>query len=240
MKKPLCYLGNLGALALDIAFPRRCLLCGAFDAWWCNACQKTLQQQSGLKVQIDPRLQVWARWELNHELQHLIHALKYRGLTELAPLLAESLAKTVQPLVTQKSIVVPVPLHRARHRKRGYNQCDLLAQHVGQRLSLTVHTAAVHKVRATQTQVGFTAAERHTNLTAAFAVQDAPALHRRDVILLDDLCTTGSTLLSLAQAVRVAQPRSVQAVVLGYTPKGFQQQTTQDSALVRAITHDVL
>lgn len=240
MKKPLHSLEHLGELILDVAFPRRCLLCGAFNTWWCTTCQTALRQKSSLEVRINTDLRAWARWELSHELQHLIHGLKYRGLTELAPLFAAHMVEIVRPLCTEQSVVVPVPLHRARHRQRGYNQCALLAQSLAQLLPIAVNTTAVQKIRATQTQVGFTAAQRRENLTTAFAVVDVAALCNRDVVIVDDLCTTGSTLRSVAQTIQTAHPRSIQAVVLGYTPRGFQQQTQSDSMLFRAVSHDVL
>jgi ComF family protein len=109
---------------------------------------------------------------------------------------------------------VPVPLHRRRHRDRGFNQAAELAR----ALDLPVVDALV-RVRATASQTGLPAAQRHRNVRGAFQPAGAGLLGRRraavagrTVVLVDDVCTTGATLEACAAALRAAGAREVRAL----------------------------
>jgi ComF family protein len=104
--------------------------------------------------------------------------------------------------------VIPVPLHSSRRRHRGFNQAEDLARH----LQLPV-VAGLARVRATQTQTGLPAAQRHRNMRDAFAAtRAAPSLTGRVVVLVDDVCTTGATLEACAGVLKANGVREVRAL----------------------------
>jgi ComF family protein len=114
---------------------------------------------------------------------------------------------------TELDAIVPVPLHRSRHRERGYNQAELLARELGKLISLPVEPALL-KARATRPQVGLTAEERATNVRGAFeSPGDLPIAGRR-FVLVDDVLTTGATLSACAEALSAAGAHWVGAVTI--------------------------
>jgi ComF family protein len=144
-------------------------------------------------------------------LADAIHAFKYRGRPALARPLGAWLAARV-PL-EPGAVVVSVPLARGRRRERGYDQAALLADGVargaGGRKRLR---AALRRVREAPPQVGRTREERARNVAGAF--EASAAVSGRDVVLVDDVVTTGATADAAAAALRRAGARSIVVVAL--------------------------
>jgi ComF family protein len=146
-------------------------------------------------------------------LREAIHALKYSGVRALAEPLSALLADCLKVWSPPIEVIVPVPLHRSRVRYRGYNQASLLAQALGQRVCLPVCGDCLERQRATRSQVGLTAPERHSNVAGAFACT-TNSLHGTRVLLVDDVFTTGATLEASAQALLAAGALGVWALTL--------------------------
>jgi ComF family protein len=159
-------------------------------------------------------------------LRDLLHTLKYDGRRSLAPALAGLLRAQAADVLDAADVVVPVPLHRARRRVRGFNQAHDLAVALGPPV-----VAALQRVRATTAQTALTASARRRNVRGAFALAQAgygrgrwsaEARHRatvdaiagRVVVLVDDVITTGATLEACAAVLRAAGAAEVQAVTV--------------------------
>jgi ComF family protein len=144
-------------------------------------------------------------------MREAIHALKYDRRVRVAAPLGELLAAYVaqQPFVAD--VVVPVPLHNARMRERGFNQSALLAAHVADHLKLPVSMRLV-RVRQTEQQASLNRAQRQENVRDAFVWQGMPPPPR--VLLIDDVLTTGSTIAAAAQALRAAGAVEVHGLAL--------------------------
>lgn len=141
-------------------------------------------------------------------LRAIIHALKYGGRRSLARPLAGLMRARGAEMLAGADAAVPVPLHRSRHRERGFNQADDLARH----LELPVVTA-LRRTRATAAQAELPAARRHGNVRGAFAATPrATALAGAVVLLVDDVSTTGATLEACARALKAAGVREVRAL----------------------------
>jgi ComF family protein len=150
-------------------------------------------------------------------LREAIHALKYEGRRQVAGPLGEMLARYLQDWGTDVDVVVPIPLHRARHRQRGFNQADLLARHCAGLLQLPYLPRALARKRATRPQVGLTMEERRSNVSGAFTPGrqgTAARLAGKHVLLIDDVTTTGSTLNAAAAALAPLHPISVRGMTL--------------------------
>ena len=111
---------------------------------------------------------------------------------------------------------MPVPLHASRLAERGYNQSALLAAEVARGIGLAVDEGVITRTRPTPPQTGLSAGERRTNVAGAFAVTPGGAarLAGKRVLLLDDVCTTGSTLEAAAECLVAAGAAEVNGLVL--------------------------
>ena len=153
-----------------------------------------------------------------------IHALKYGGVQTAAAALGNKLATAAATLANEaprEMLVIPVPLHRTRYRMRGFNQTRLLAEHALAELhnshpqwKLTLAPRALLRVRATVTQAGLTPRQRRINLRKAFAVENKGAVTGRDVLLIDDILTTGATVRAASRALLDAGAKTIWVATL--------------------------
>ena len=146
-------------------------------------------------------------------LREAIHAFKYDGVTALAAPLASLMVEYWSKQPTSVDVVVPVPLHERRLRRRGFNQAALLARELAKQVQLPLDEGSLVRHRSTAAQVDLDADERRENVRDAFrCIGDSVA--GKDVLLIDDVCTTGSTLEACATALREGGAKSVQALTL--------------------------
>jgi competence protein ComFC len=141
-------------------------------------------------------------------LRSVIHALKYQGRRSLARPLGALMRARGSRILDDADWAIAVPLHPTRRRERGFNQAADLARHVG----LPV-CGALRRIRATATQTGLPAAQRHRNMRNAFAARRAAAvLAGSVVVLIDDVSTTGATLEGCARVLKQIGAREVRAL----------------------------
>jgi ComF family protein len=142
-------------------------------------------------------------------MRQAILQLKYRNLRALAAPLAELLRDylTLNPLPVD--VLVPVPLHQKRLRERGYNQSRLLARELGRLINLPVVDDCLTRQRHTPPQARTaTVAERKSNIAGAFVCQNG-RLRNKQVLLIDDVATSGATLDAGAAALKASGAASV-------------------------------
>jgi ComF family protein len=231
----------------DILFPPTCILCAHTGSILCPACHQQLQIQPNdarcphchalltpdnrcSACSIHPLklhgLRTYASYE--GALRLCIHALKYDGQTRLARPLGALLARTYRRYNMQADCLIPLPLHSARQKQRGYNHATLLAEACAEQLGIPVNNNLIIRPRATLPQVGLTAQQRYQNMTEAFSLSPTittPAILKRRLIIIDDVCTTGATLEACAETLLSAGARSVWGLVLA-RPGRMTQHTT--------------
>jgi ComF family protein len=157
-------------------------------------------------------------------MRDAIHALKYDGLLGAARPLGAMLAIAISQLAgaaPAEMMVIPVPLHRSKYAERGFNQARMLATHAlaelrrshpAWRLKLAPDT--VLRLRATASQAGQTPRQRRLNVRGAFKVADPAQVRSKDILVIDDIFTTGATVRSVAQELRRAGAASVWVATL--------------------------
>lgn len=143
---------------------------------------------------------------------NLIHRFKYEGCFALAGPLASALIAAWPVWQQPPDLIIPIPLHPRRKRRRGYNQSELLAAPLARALGLPLNHRGLQRIRHTAPQVGLGPEERHDNVRGAFATADS--LAGRHVLLIDDVLTTGATMRAAAEALLVAGVASVSAYCL--------------------------
>jgi len=152
-------------------------------------------------------------------VDRLVTGLKFRGELACARVLGTLLARHLVAADTRLPLaVVPMPLHAARLRERGFNQAEAIARHVASRTGVPLETSLLHRLRATAPQTTLNTAERRRNCAGAFAVRPGRHCPAR-VALLDDVMTTGSTAAAAAEALRAAGARHVELWVCAVAPR---------------------
>jgi ComF family protein len=145
------------------------------------------------------------------ELAVALRRLKFGGRRDVARTLAPLLRPALAAAAAGADLIVPVPLHRRRMAKRGFNQAVLLVRHARAAGAPPVDQISLRRVRATLPQTGLDARARRGNVAGAFSVvaRRRPLLAGRRILLVDDIVTTGATMAAAAAALREAGARSV-------------------------------
>lgn len=153
----------------------------------------------------------WAPFVYEGAAAEAIKQLKYEKKTSLAPLLANLMAPLAERKVRdlERPLVMPVPLHPRRLRERGYNQSLLLARALADIVKLDLDYLSLRRIRHTSPQMALGMDKRHTNVRGAFKVKDDSKWAGRDILLIDDVATTGTTLNECALALMEAGAKAV-------------------------------
>lgn len=163
-------------------------------------------------------LAVWAAVSYEGPARALVRALKFRGAVPLVDTMAAQMAANAPPGVTEGRSLVPVPLHPARRRRRGFNQAEELAAALSGRTGVPMERCLERTVGgARMTQVGMRREERLAALGGGIRVRPGSAVPLR-ALLVDDVVTTGATLAACAAALAAAGVREIGALVYARTP----------------------
>jgi len=225
-------LNKLKGTALDLLFPRWCIGCRREGDFICPSCLKSLPRikpplcprcgrpQScatlcpgcaGWRAEIDG---IRSPFRFDGVIRQAIHELKYKNLRAIAGLFARLLNDYLVANPVPAEVVVAVPLHPKRLRERGYNQSQLLAQELASLIKLPLVDDCLIRKRHSPPQARTaTASERRTNVADAFSCRDR-RLKGKQVLLIDDVATSGATLDGCARALKKAGATTVWGVVL--------------------------
>ncbi len=160
-------------------------------------------------------------------LRGLIHLLKYEQVRPAAAVLGRMLAAVIEAeaeaLPAERAVVVPVPLHRRKLRQRGFNQSELIARAAlklrpGGR-GWSINAGLLERRRETQSQIGLTRHQRRENMRGAFVAPWPQEIEGREVLLVDDVFTTGTTVSECARVLRRAGASKVWVATVARTLK---------------------
>ncbi|MBE6862575.1 MAG: ComF family protein [Ruminococcus sp.] len=214
---------NISRRILHLFYPNRCPVCGEIiDAqdMFCTDCPEKLTVCRGT-FSIPDSDGFCASFEYNDAVTPAVMLLKDGICGNAAFALGSSLAETVEKcgFADKTDIIIPVPMYRFDKLKRGYNQSELIARVVSDKLGKPLCTNAVIKSRKTQMQKNLTARERAVNLCGAFSVTDTSLVKGKSVLLVDDVCTTGSTLSEIVKLLKACGASRVYCAGCCKTPE---------------------
>jgi ComF family protein len=157
-------------------------------------------------------------------LRELIHLLKYEQVRPAAAVLGRMLGEAVSGIESGSTwVVIPVPLHSRKLRQRGFNQSELIAQHAVKLTAgsgrLVLHSRVLERRRETQSQIGLTRHQRRENLRGAFAVSRREEIAGREILLVDDVFTTGTTVSECSRVLLRAGASRVFVATVARTMK---------------------
>lgn len=201
-----------GRLLVDCLFPVYCVECGVEGDWWCRVCRgsgKNFVDYFGVSPPLDGLMAIFS-YNSESPVGQLIQQFKYHHGRAIAELWAEVLPSE-RPTALGRVSVVPVPLYPRRERERGYNQAEVIGQLLANNWRLPFVSDTLKRVRATRQQATLSYLERAENVRGAFiALRSSPG----DVILVDDVFTTGSTMAECAAVLKENGARRVFGFVL--------------------------
>ena len=216
-------LQSLWQAMLDFLFPPRCAGCRCFverPGQWCPQClEKTLRLR---RLPLSPAMArlvpggAWAVGLYEGSLRRLIRRLKFQrdrsALSAIQTLLAAA-AEQLPQAVTEATLAIPVPLHAERRRQRGFNQAELIFRE-GLEARGLLWADILCRSRPTQPQYGLDARQRRENVRGAFSLQPGTELRDQQLLLVDDILTTGATLEACARVLHKAGAASITILVL--------------------------
>lgn len=243
MTKAFCWLIKGVNFLCDLIFPRRCPICGEIvdgkENLACPSCKE------GLQVIGEPRCKKcskpienvereycydcsrrefhfergYALWVYDNQMKQSISAFKYLGRREYVDFYTDELLKYYREIIKKISpdAFVPVPLHRSKQRKRGFNQAELLANGIGRELKIPVLSQVLCRNKKTLPQKELNDRDRLKNLFQAFSLspnQKNSLINLNKIILVDDIYTTGSTIEACSRVLKRAGVKEVYFISL--------------------------
>jgi ComF family protein len=186
------------------------------------------QPRCGMCRRIEPlfaRAAAYGSYESG--LRELIHLLKFSGVRPaanvLGRMLAEAIARLEPEFPADGVVVVPVPLHRAKLRQRGFNQAEMIARAATKnnpaRDRLRLCPDVIERTRETASQIGLSSHQRRENLRGAFRAAQRELVQGREVLVVDDVFTTGATVSECARVLRRAGATKVWVATVARTLK---------------------
>ncbi len=234
MKTILRQLCLLGKDLIDFFFPNLCAACEEYlvkgERDLCIGCLLTMPVTGYEKDAVNPVVkQFWGKvpvkaamaychFSKGGRIQKLIHQLKYNNRPEIGVRLGQLCASRLLPVsaYSMAHVVIPVPLHPAKQRMRGYNQAASFGQGIAQVLEIPHLATALRRKRNTASQTRKSRFERAGNVHAVFETEDDKALEGKNIILVDDVLTTGSTLVAATEALLKIKGVSVSIVTIAF------------------------
>lgn len=228
----------------DLIYPPVCILCKRLisaeekDISLCLSCQNTIEKNlppfcqkcsRHLEESLNGDLchqctrtpyhfdRVWATTVYNKTLTRLIHRFKYQNKTVLRKIFSKlifSFIKDYHIDLSTFDFIVPIPLHPTRLRERGFNQAQLLAESLANELPATLLINQLLRTHYTRNQALLGKKERWTNIQGAFTIKGSLEFKGKNVLLIDDLFTTGTTISEAARILKENGANNVSALTL--------------------------
>ena len=222
---------SISKLLGSLLFPKQCPGCSrALMKWEKEICQHCMQKlplitntkanETILQQRLAGRVNLiqgyaMMRFYQGSLTQKLLHAIKYRGKSQLAISLGEMFGESIKNELTMsdESILVPVPLHPLKHQVRGYNQSEKIAEGLSKSLGIACEARAMERVNfhVSQTKKG---KESRWNQIKNDFLAKKEIVRQRDIILVDDVCTSGATIEACAQALKEQEVKTISLLTL--------------------------
>ena len=234
LKKILNFLLELKGDILDFVYPQHCAICkkhlrreekDVCEVCWnslvtlpkpfCPYCRSFYEpgdtkcsfcESAGRIIEDHKIALVRSLGRFDDYYKELIHRFKYGKKIPLGRRLAQGLGETINgdSNFLESDFLIPVPLHKSRHRERGFNQSEIVAEEVSKITGLSVLKNALKRKKNTKDQTNLSPQQREENVRGAFVVTQPDMINGKNIILVDDVITTGATLSECARMLKQA------------------------------------
>lgn len=198
---------------IEINLPPFCSLCGRhlekdnLDNNICHTCTKN-------RLHFD---RAFSPCVYNGVIKNLIHAFKYKGKDNLGKPLSEIMINFIREYslpLDHLEFIIPIPLHKARLREREYNQAEILSMHIAEEFKKNLSNDILLRHRQTKTQTELKNTERFLNMANSFSVNNRFDIKGKNLLLVDDVLTTGATASEAALTLKNAGAKTVFVLTL--------------------------
>ena len=200
---------------LDLIFPKACFGCGKEGFYVCEDCLRKEAIVDQIHLRNTPHLDgLVCLFKYRGAVRKAILALKYKFASDITKELGVHAANAIKSgkFFKGKNVVIPIPAYRTRENWRGFNQAEEIGRHMAKALGWEFSKEALIKKRPTPAQTGLSGTERLENLKGSFTVNSKHAVSTYpNIILFDDVWTTGSTLNEAAKVLKAAGAKQVWA-----------------------------
>ncbi|MBU2235868.1 ComF family protein [Patescibacteria group bacterium] len=223
-------------IIIELIFPSSCFGCGIEGVWLCKDCSEQIPlypkdvclwcgkhiKDNKMCLPCQNESQLDSLFALtayqNPLLKNMLHNLKYNfasNITDAFALLLNLFFDEQKTFTVNKNcILVPIPLHKKRFAERGFNQSELIGDRISQILQIQTNSGLLARIRNTKSQMTLNKKERLLNMKNSFVCPDPYQIKNKEIILVDDVLTTGATIKEASLALKKAGCRSVSAFVL--------------------------
>ena len=197
---------------LGLLFPQKCLGCEAKNVILCDKCLDSLPE-----APIAETRAIFAATSYQDEIvKKSIRLFKYHGIKILAEPFSALIFKRIVMALPEsmrdvnKTLIIPIPLSKKRHRERGFNQAELLGYFLSDKMSIRMADNVLYKIKETPSQVDIRDREKRLrNIIGAFIVKNPELIKDKNIILIDDITTTGATLSEARRILKTAGAKKV-------------------------------
>lgn len=204
----------------DFFLPRFCISCKfklTFSEFFlCENCFNQIKKPDPIRIEHEYKRKFGTEklikefasafvFEKDKPLQHLIHSLKYENNFKAGIHLGKKIGETLESHIKNwnADLMIAVPLHRLKKAERGYNQSYFIAKGIKKELNIPVATNIIKRHKFTTTQTELTLAERKENIKDAFKIKNKKAVKGKNIVLVDDVITTGATISECAALLKL-------------------------------------
>ena len=179
---------------LDFLFPPRCSFCGKVNTYLCPKCRYKLNEKAVYKAENYGKYKHIYLFKYEGDIRNKLIDFKFNDKPYIAKSFAKFIIKNekICGILKKYDIITAVPMYIKKQNKRGYNQAELFAKYLAEELNMKYYQT-LEKIKNTKMQSSLNKQEREHNLDGAYKLKNAEIIQNKNIILVDDIYTTGST-----------------------------------------------
>ena len=194
-----------------LVFPPGCLICGKLlSQIYCKDCEKHIYDKLKLKIEIkDKKVYYFEKhvylFTYENEIRNLILDYKFNDKSYLYELFSKIITKNekICGILEKYDIIIPVPIHKKRKQKRGYNQSELITKQISKRIPSLVHESTViQKTKHNIEQSSLSKEQRKQNVKDVYKIINKEKIENKNIVLFDDIYTTGNTVNEISKILK--------------------------------------
>lgn len=195
----------------NILFPTCCLICGKLtEEILCKKCEKEIHKELNIKMENKAKKDIYFEkhlylFEYKDKVRNLILDYKFNDKSYLYKLFSKIIIKNekICGILKKYDIIIPVPIHKKRKQKRGYNQSELITKEISKKIPNLIHeNKAIQKIKNNTEQSSLSKEQRKQNVKDVYKILNKEKMQNKNIVLLDDIYTTGNTVNEISKILK--------------------------------------